>query len=110
MAPLSCGSALDWEPRPCLWQRDCHNPSIASSDQLHVARPLLEGYRSDAARYTPARISIATVIAQSALIGGGRETKITFPGKKLKTGGDYSFFCTFPGHSTLLKGKLAVTK
>lgn len=68
------------------------------------------GHRSDSARYTPARTSVAAVIAQSALIGGGRETRITFPSKKLKTGGDYSFFCTFPGHSTLLKGELAVTK
>ena len=34
----------------------------------------------------------------------------TFPGKKLTAGGDYSFFCSFPGHSTLMKGKLVVTK
>ena len=45
-----------------------------------------------------------------ALIGGGQKTKITFPGKKLTAGGDYSFFCSFPGHSTLMKGKLVVTK
>lgn len=50
------------------------------------------------------------VIATTALIGGGQKTKVTFPGKKLTAGGDYTFFCSFPGHSMLMKGKLVVTK
>jgi len=50
------------------------------------------------------------VIAATTLIGGGQKTKVTFPGKKLAVGGDYSFFCSFPGHSMLMKGKLTVTK
>jgi azurin len=50
------------------------------------------------------------VIAATTLIGGGQKTKVTFPGKKLTAGGDYTFFCSFPGHSTLMKGKLTVTK
>lgn len=52
----------------------------------------------------------ARVIAATTLIGGGQKTSISFPGKKLTAGGDYSFFCSFPGHSTLMKGKLTVTK
>lgn len=52
----------------------------------------------------------ARVIAATTLIGGGQKTKISFPGKKLTAGGDYSFYCSFPGHSTLMKGKLTVTK
>ncbi|MBS0214521.1 MAG: azurin [Proteobacteria bacterium] len=50
------------------------------------------------------------VIAATALIGGGGHTSASFPGNKLKAGGDYSFFCSFPGHSALMKGKLTVTK
>jgi len=50
------------------------------------------------------------VIAATTLIGGGEKTKVTFPGKNLAAGGDYSFFCSFPGHSMLMKGKLVVTK
>ncbi|HEY0505893.1 MAG TPA: azurin [Lysobacter sp.] len=50
------------------------------------------------------------VIAHTKLVGGGEKTKVTFPGKKLTAGGDYIFFCSFPGHSTLMKGKLVVTK
>ena len=52
----------------------------------------------------------ARVIAATTLIGGGQKTKITFPGKKLTAGGDYSFYCSFPGHYTMMKGKLIVTK
>ncbi|MBP3983475.1 azurin [Pseudoxanthomonas helianthi] len=52
----------------------------------------------------------AKVIAATPLVGGGASTKASFAGSKLKAGGDYSFFCSFPGHSALMKGKLVVTK
>ena len=52
----------------------------------------------------------ARVIAATTLVGGGQKTKVSFPGKKLTAGGDYSFFCSFPGHSMLMKGKLVVTR
>lgn len=60
-----------------------------------------------AANYVP---KDAKVIAATSVIGGGATTKTTFAGSKLKAGGDYSFFCSFPGHSALMKGKLVVTK
>lgn len=50
------------------------------------------------------------VIAHTKVIGGGEKATATFPGKKLTAGGDYTFFCSFPGHSMLMKGKLVVTK
>jgi azurin len=46
------------------------------------------------------------VIAHTKLIGGGEKTSVTFPTSKLKKGGDYSFFCSFPGHWSVMKGKL----
>lgn len=52
----------------------------------------------------------ARVIASTPLIGGGGKTAAKFAGNKLKAGGDYSFFCSFPGHSGIMKGKLVVTK
>ncbi|WP_457097412.1 azurin [Lysobacter sp. P5_B9] len=52
----------------------------------------------------------AEVIAATPVVGGGASTKATFAGSKLKAGGDYTFFCSFPGHSALMKGKLVVTK
>jgi azurin len=46
-----------------------------------------------------------SVIAATKLIGGGQETTITFtaPAK-----GTYDFICTFPGHFSMMKGKLIV--
>ena len=52
----------------------------------------------------------ARVIAATPMIGGGAKTSAKFTGSKLKAGGDYSFFCSFPGHSGIMKGKLVVTK
>ena len=47
----------------------------------------------------------ARVIAHTKVIGGGQSTSVTFPVSKLKKGGDYTFFCSFPGHWTMMKGK-----
>lgn len=46
-----------------------------------------------------------SVIAATKLIGGGQTSTITFtaPAK-----GTYDFICTFPGHFSMMKGKLIV--
>ncbi|MEJ0084868.1 MAG: azurin [Pseudomonadota bacterium] len=46
----------------------------------------------------------ARVIAHTKIIGGGQTDVVTFPTAALKKGEAYSFFCTFPGHSALMKG------
>ncbi|NLG77358.1 MAG: azurin [Xanthomonadaceae bacterium] len=48
----------------------------------------------------------ARVIAFTKLVGGGESTSIKFSTSKLEKGGDYTFFCSFPGHWSLMKGKL----
>ena len=58
-----------------------------------------------AADYLPA--GDKRVIAHTPLVGGGASTSASFPGNALKAG-DYSFFCSFPGHFALMKGKLVV--
>lgn len=45
------------------------------------------------------------VIASTKVVGGGESTEVTFKTSALKKGGDYKFFCTFPGHSMLMNGK-----
>lgn len=50
----------------------------------------------------------ARVIAFSPMIGGGEKTKVTFKTEALEAGGDYSYFCTFPGHISVMTGKLTV--
>lgn len=48
------------------------------------------------------------VIAHSDTIGGGQTTSVSFDVGKIKEGGPFEFFCSFPGHSALMKGTIAV--
>lgn len=48
----------------------------------------------------------ARVVAASRLIGGGQSTTINIPVSRLKAGQTYNYVCTFPGHSSLMKGTL----
>lgn len=57
-----------------------------------------------AANYVPK--NEPRVIAHTKVIGGGETTSVRFPTSKLKKGGDYTFFCSFPGHWSQMKGKL----
>ncbi len=50
----------------------------------------------------------ARVLASTKVIGGGEETTISFDASKLEAGGDYTYFCSFPGHFQLMSGKLIV--
>jgi len=47
----------------------------------------------------------ARAIAHTKVVGGGESTSITFPTRGLEKGGDYTFFCSFPGHWNVMKGK-----
>ncbi|TBU72210.1 azurin [Phytopseudomonas daroniae] len=46
------------------------------------------------------------VIAHTRLLGGGEQDSVIFDTKALKADGDYQFFCSFPAHSVLMKGRL----
>ena len=48
----------------------------------------------------------ARVIAHTKIVGGGQSTSITFPTSALKKGESYTYFCSFPGHSSIMKGVL----
>lgn len=48
------------------------------------------------------------VIAFTPIIGGGEETSVKVKTEALEVGGDYDFFCSFPGHYAVMKGKLIV--
>ncbi len=82
-----------------------HNVVITETgDYMPVAQDGVKaGLDND---YVPADDS--RVIAHTDMIGGGETTTVTFPGDKLSAGGDYSFFCSFPGHWTMMVGKVIV--
>ena len=44
------------------------------------------------------------MLAHTKIVGGGQTTSITFPTSALTKGGAYTFFCSFPGHSSIMKG------
>lgn len=50
----------------------------------------------------------ARVLAATKVIGGGESTEVKFDISKLQAGGDYSFFCSFPGHWAIMKGKFII--
>ncbi|MGP1667228.1 MAG: plastocyanin/azurin family copper-binding protein, partial [Rhodanobacter sp.] len=50
----------------------------------------------------------ARVIAHTSLIGGGESTSMSFAVSKIQGDGPYEFFCSFPGHSALMKGSISV--
>ena len=50
----------------------------------------------------------ARVIAHTKIVGGGQSTSVTFPMSKLKAGESYTFFCSFPGHSSIMKGSFKI--
>lgn len=52
----------------------------------------------------------ARVIAATKLIGGGESASVSFDVAKLKAGEAYSYFCSFPGHSAIMKGQLTLAK
>jgi len=84
-----------------------HNVVVSNtSDMAGINRDAIRA--GVANNYVPA--GDARVIAHTSLIGGGQKTQVRFPGNKLTAGGDYSFYCTFPGHSAMMKGKLIVTR
>jgi azurin len=52
----------------------------------------------------------ARVVAHSKLIGGKQSTVMNIPVAKLKAGESYTFFCSFPGHSSMMRGALSLAK
>lgn len=48
------------------------------------------------------------VLAATEVIGGGETTSMSFSTADLQVGGDYKFFCSFPGHWTVMQGDFEV--
>jgi azurin len=46
----------------------------------------------------------ARVLAHTKVIGGGQSDTVTFSTSALKKGESYTYFCSFPGHSSIMKG------
>lgn len=75
----------------------------ATADYTAVAQA---GQAAGAPNFLPA--GDARVIAATSIIGGGEQTSVTFDISGLEPGGDYTFFCSFPGHYVLMNGKFII--
>ena len=53
------------------------------------------------------KVGDTRVLAHSKVVGGGESTSLKIPVAKLGAG-PYSFFCSFPGHSALMKGTITL--
>lgn len=80
-----------------------HNVVIAKTSDIKGidADGMKAGLENDYVKQGDAR-----VIAHSDVIGGGESTSVSFAPAKLKGSDPYSFFCSFPGHSAIMKGTL----
>ena len=83
-----------------------HNVVVAkSADMAGIdADGMKAGLAADYIKAADAR-----VIAHSKVVGGGESTSVVIPVAKLSaTGAPLSFFCSFPGHSALMKGTITL--
>jgi azurin len=71
-----------------------------------------QGVATDATAAGPANDYVkpndTRVIAHTKLLGGGEKDSVTFKTDALEAGGDYTFFCSFPGHWAIMTGKVVV--
>ena len=83
-----------------------HNVVVAKTSDMSAIDK--DGVKAGlAANYIKA--ADARVIASSKVIGGGQSTSVAIPVAKLTAGtGPFSFFCSFPGHSALMKGTITL--
>lgn len=81
-----------------------HNVVVARTDDMAgiTADGIKAGLAADYIKPGDAR-----VIAASKVVGGGESTSVEIPVAKLGEG-PYSFFCSFPGHSVLMKGTITL--
>ncbi len=58
------------------------------------------------ANYLPAQDD--RIIAATKIIGGGESTSVSFSIAELDSSQAYTFFCSFPGHSSVMKGTFKI--
>lgn len=81
-----------------------HNWVLSKTDDyMAVAQA---GQAAGPPNFVPADDS--RVIAATPIIGGGQQVTINFDASGLERRGDYTFFCSFPGHFVLMYGKFIV--
>jgi azurin len=119
---ISAGDNMMYDKKEITVGKDCtevevtltHSgklPAAAMGHNWVLAKTSdMAGVVSDGAGATPDHVKAgdARVIAHTKLIGGGESTVVKFQTSALKAGESYSFFCTMPGHWTVMKGAFKI--
>ena len=88
-----------------------HNFILVETKDLNLisSEALKAGNKSG---YIPTQHKNKIIASSTKLLGGGKndpkKETIQIPMKKIKKGGDYTFFCSFPGHVGMMRGKFVV--
>ena len=82
-----------------------HNWVLTKTDDM---MPVVQAGMTAGAKLEYLPEDRAKIIAATKMIGGGETDTITFSTDKLTIGGDYTFFCSFPGHFGIMKGSFVV--
>lgn len=88
-------------------------PKVAMGHNVVISNTAdVTAVATDGAKAGPAadyvKADDARVLAYTKLIGGGESTTVQLDVSKLKADGKYSYFCSFPGHFSLMKGTLTL--
>lgn len=82
-----------------------HNVVIVKSDDMNAVN--MDGMKAGLEN-NYVKPNDERVIAHSEVIGGGETTSVTFDASKLSETESYTFFCSFPGHSAIMNGRLKI--
>lgn len=82
-----------------------HDVVITKKSDMHAVDAAGMAAGADAGYVKP---DDSRVIAHTKLIGGGETTSVSFPVSKIKGDGPYEFFCSFPGHASVMHGAISV--
>ncbi|MBA1200384.1 azurin [Pseudomonas capeferrum] len=90
-------------------------PKVAMGHNLVIVRQSdLESVATEALAAGPSNGYLkpddARVIAHTPMIGGGEKAQTTIDVTKLNSEEEYLYFCSFPGHYAMMKGKITIEK
>ena len=81
-----------------------HNWILAATPDFQALATA--GQSAGAPNYLPA--GDKRILASTNVIGGGQSATVKFSIAGLMPGGDYTYFCSFPGHFVLMNGKFII--
>lgn len=87
------------------WQAAGHNWVLVRSQEIDAV--IADGLRAGPDKAWLER-GDARILAASQMLSGGEHASVTFPVARLKAGTDYQYFCSFPSHAQLMRGRLVL--